>query len=298
MLIMFPNTQVLNLRYVYYSAHTLTLDIVKCSARARNAEVLPRLTEVRLLPGENIIKDREKFDWVRTFATLSSVKAIQAWDIGPDYDCFNPDYPNDGCISDHYGPDDNYDCYPKALLPKVSAVTHLTFINCVLNTKKLLGFLEGLRGLQSFIYHSPREFSEPVEMVHALLANSKHTLRTLRLRSGGNAMSYAVTLVGFDVMEELEIGYDLLLDHRGTNKVADMLPRSIEEIRLSRLYVRYHYDRAKDDALEMTLDNTERLPNLKKFTIEVDNINLGLQKELSPMCRKCADVEIELTFTA
>ena len=294
MLIMFPNTQVLNLRYMYYSAHTLILDIVKCSARARNAEVLPRLTEVRLLPGENI-KDCEKFDWVRTFATLSSVEAIQAWDIGPDYDCFNPDYPNDGCISDHYGPDNNYQ---KALVPKVSAVMHLTFINCVLNTKKLLEFLGGLRGLQSFKYHSPREFSELVEMVHALLANSKHTLRTLRLRSGGNAMSYAVTLVGFDVMEELEIGYDLRLDHRGTNKVADMLPRSIEEIRLSRLYVRYHYDRAKDDVLEMTLDNTERLPNLKKFTIEVDNINLGLQKELSPMCRKCADVEIELTFTA
>ena len=266
-LTVFPNMQSLDLDHVY-SADSLLLDTVKCIAESRGTECLSRLTEVQLLPGD-IIKGREKFEWVRTFATLSSVKAIEAWDIGPECDCFIPDYPNDGCIGDRCGSDDSYDYFQRALLPKASAVTHLTFINCVLNMKKLLAFLEGLQGLESFKYHSPRGFSEPVEMVHALLANAKHTLRTLCLRSGGESMSYVVTLADFDVMEELEIGYDLLLDHRGTNKVADMLPRSIKKIRLSRLYAYDHYDTVKDDLLEMALDNTERLPNLKKLTIEV-----------------------------
>ena len=294
-LTMFPNMQSLNLDHVY-SADTRLLDTVKCIAESRDTEVLSRLTEVQLLPGD-IIKGCEKFEWVRTFATVSSVKAIEAWDIGPDCDCCNPDYPNDDCISDRCGPHDNYDCCQRALLPKASAVTHLTFINCVLNTKKLLGFLEGLQGLQSFKYHSPREFPEPVEMVHALLANAKHTLRNLRLRSGGVTMRHAVTLADFDVMEELEIGYDLLLDHRGTNKVADMLPRSIKNIHLSRLYTNYHYDTVKDDVLEMTLDNTERLPNLKKLKIELDEINLRLVEKVLPICRKCTDVGVELIFT-
>ena len=291
-LTMFPNLQCLDLNHVY-SADSLLLDTVKYIAGSQDTGVLSRLTEVQLLPGD-IIRDREKFEWVRTFAKLSSVKAIEAWDIGPDRECFNPD---DSCISDRCGADDNYDCYQRALIPNASAVTHLTFINCVLNTEKLIGFLKGVQGLQSFNYHSPREFPEPVEMVHALLVNAKNTLRKLRLRSGGEVMKHAVKLADFDVMEELEIGYDLLLDHRGTNKVVDMLPRSIKKIRLSRLYTYDYYHTVKDDVVEMTREKMERLPNLKKFKIEVDDLDFGHEEDVSPLCRQCTDVGVELSFT-
>ena len=295
------------------SAEDLLFDMVNRVTESRDTAILSRLTEVRLLPGD--IEDDEELNWVRLFATLPSVRAIEVWDIGPDCECLNHDYMND-CIGDCYGPDKTVDCQHmvcherrQALLPRTSNVTHLTLINCVINTKRLFSFLEGLHTLESFEYHCPREFPELDEMVDVLRGNAKHTLRKLRLRSGGDlpqesnatsdieTKSYAIKLADFDVMEELEIEYDVLLDHRGSNKAADMLPSSIEKVHLSRLYTIYHW-MIEDDVLELTMDKAERLPNLKKLTIELDQIDERLMTDrLSSMKQSCEDVGVLLDVT-
>ena len=63
-------------------------------------------------------------------------------------------------------------------------------------------------------------------------------------------------------MEELEIGYNLLLDDSGRSKLADMLLPSVKKVHLSRLYTNAHW-MMEYDVLEMTVDKAERLPNLK-----------------------------------
>ena len=307
-----PNVHSLSLARLN-SAEDLLFDMIEGVTNSRDTAVLTRLTEVRLLPGD--IRDDEELNWVRPFATLPSVRAIEAWDIGPDCECLNHDYMND-CVGDCYGPDENDDCQHmvcherrQALLPKTSTVTHLTFINCVINTKWLFRFLQGLQALESFEYHCPREFPELDEMISVLRSNAKHTLRKLRLRSGGDiptgsdttsdseTMSYAIKLADFDILEELEIGYDVLLDHRGSNKVADVLPPSIEKVHLSRLYTIWHW-MVKDDVLEMTMDKAECLPNLKQLTIELDQINERLITEkISIMKHRCEDVGVLLDVT-
>ena len=120
--------------------------------------------------------------------------------------------------------------------PKTSAITHWTFIDCIINTKRLYRIVEGLRALESFEYLSPHEYYAPDDIVDALLAHTKHTLRKLRLRSGSERMSYAITLADFEAMKELDIGYELLLDNRKGKELADTLPPSIEKLHISWLY--------------------------------------------------------------
>lgn len=307
-----PNVYSLNLARLK-SVEDLLFDLIKCVTESRDTAVLPRLTEVRLLPGN--IRRFEELNWVRTFATLPSVRAIEAWDIGPDCRCLNHDYINI-CAGDCYGPDENENCHHlvcharrQALLPRTSTITHLTFINCVINTKRLFRFLEGLHALESFEYHCPRAFPELDEMVDVLRGNAKHTLRKLRLRSGedipkgsdttsdSETMSYAIQLADFNIMEELEFDYDALLDHRDSNGVADMLPPSIEKVHLSRLYTIYDWA-IEGDVLELAMNKAQRLPNLKKLTIELDQICEYLTTEkISSMKQRCEDVGILLDVT-
>lgn len=93
-LTMLPKLHSLNLPHVYLD-EILLFDTIKRIAECNDTKPLSRLTEVRLLPGN--INGIEGFNWVRTFAKVPSVKAIKAWDIGPDCACFNHDYPNDRC---------------------------------------------------------------------------------------------------------------------------------------------------------------------------------------------------------
>ena len=209
LLTILPNLHSLKLHRVG-TGEDLLFGTIMCIVDDPDTEALSRLAEVRLSPGDGFL--REEFDWVRTFAKLPSVRAIEAWGIGRDCDCRDHDFYNDSCISECYGPDEDYDCHHDicherrlALLPKTSAVTHLTFIECIINTKRLYRIVEGLRALESFEYLSRHEFSAPDDIVDALLAHTKHTLRKLRLRSGSERMSYAITLADFEAMRELNI---------------------------------------------------------------------------------------------
>lgn len=204
-------------------AEVLLFDTMKRIAERKDTTILSRLTEVRLRP-EKV--DRIKgYNWVHNLSKLPSIKAIEAWDC--------------------HGLDDYHDSHhtvyheiPPGLIPKTSAVTHLTFIDCLISTRRLVKLLDGLQALESFQYHSPYEISNPDKIVDALLANAKHTLRKLRLRSDGDATHGPVTLTDFAVMDEFEIRYGYLLDDSDGRKLANVLPPSIEKVHLSELYTR------------------------------------------------------------
>lgn len=269
-LTLLPKLRTLYLPHAYL-ADVLLFDTNKRIAEREDPTIFSRLTEVRLLPGD--IEGIKGFNWVRTLAKLPSVKAIEAWDIAPGRACFKHDS------------------------PKISAITHLTFINCIIDTRGLVKLLGGLQALESFQYHSPRAFSNPGKVVDALLANAKHTLRKLRLRSDGHARHYPVTLTDFAVMDELEIRYDHLLDDSDGRKLANVLPPSIEKVHLSLLYTSW-FEAMVDDVLEMTIDKAKRLSNLKELTIEVDleEVDQGLDGASDLPLKKCEEVGVDFNL--
>lgn len=203
---------------------------------------------------------------------------------------------------DCHGLHENHDSYhqvyhenPHALIPKASAVTHLTFVNCVIDTRRLVKFLDGLQALESFQYHSRWEISNPDKMVEALLANAKHTLRKLRLRSGGDATLFPVMLTDFAAMQELEIRYDYLQDDRDRAMLANKLPPSVEKVHLSLLSTDW-VDMIIDDVPEMAIEKAERLPNLKEITVEVKGIWQGLWEASEIAGKKCEEVGVDINL--
>lgn len=311
---MLPNVRSLDLHRVR-SSQFCFFGTIKFIAKSESTEALSRLTEVRLLQGSDCRP--EEFDWVRTFATLPSIKSIQAWDIGPVCEGSGPFYDEVNevnIIDDLYGdvhiPDENPDafhccfntlCHDSRLplSPKTSAVSHLTFVNCIIRTRRLVRFLESLWALESFDYLSENrsvDSSEPEEIIDTLLAHARYSLQTLRLRSWyeGLSVSGSVTLADFEVTKEVAIACDQLV---GTSKLADALPPSVEKVHLSRLNTNVHYV-VEHDVLEMTITKAERLPNLKEFTIELHQIDEGLDAEMIAMLKhKCEDVGVLLHIT-
>ena len=210
-----------------------------------------------------------------------------------------------------------------ALLPKTSTVTHLTFTNCIINTKRLFGFLKGLQALESFEYYTTHQFSDPDEIVDALVAHAKRSLRKLNLRLDCydqsdccglsdryepydcyvlrrrfqiDEMTDAMTLNDLEVVKELETEYDLLLGYGRRGELADVLPSSIEKIHLSRLYRNARY-KLQDDVLDMTARKAERLPNLTELTIELHEMEEGFDTAMtSTMKQRCEEVGVQLNI--
>ena len=321
-LTMLPNVHSLNLPRSR-SAEKFLFGVVKRIVERRDTEALSQLTKVKLLPDDSITF--EEFDWVRTFATLPSVKAIEAQDIDRDCDCDNhDDDPYGGytdCVSMCYGPTSpyaNYNCHhlacherQLALLPKTSTVTHLTFTNCIINTRRLFGFLKGLQALESFEYYSTYKFSDPDEIVVALVAHAKRSLRKLNLRSDCydpyacyelprrfhiDEMTDAVTLNDLESVKELETEYDLLLGCGRRGELADVLPSSIEKVHLRRLFRNARY-KVQNDVLDMTARKAERLPNLTELTIELHEMEEGFDTAMtSTMKQRCEEVGVQLNI--
>ena len=306
-----PNVRSLNLCGAG-STRVLLLDTIYRMSKSRDTEALSQLTEVQLKLDDWRVA--EGFNWVRTFATLPSVKAIEASNIGlnyddpedrngydyPDADLPNVDYPESGCISRR---EDN-DCYHMvcherhlAPLPKTSAVTHLTFNNCIINTERLCRFLESLRALESFVYFSGNtsyEVDDYEELVNALSTHAKCTLRKLRLSTRCQAIDWPLDLTNFEVMEELQMEYNMLLGYERRSKLADILPPSVQKVYLARPCTDVGWT-VENFVLDLTVDKAERLPNLRKLTIE---LHTGLNAAMvSTMKQKCEDVGVNMSVT-
>ena len=313
-LTMLPNVHSLTLPRSR-SAEKFLFGVVKRIVERQDTEALSQLSKVKLLSGDSITF--EEFDWVRTFATLPSVKAIEARNIHRDCDCSSHNFPDvfdhvTDCVSECYGPDENIDCghllcHERQLvpLPRTSTVTHLTFTNCIINTKRLFGFLKGIQALESFEYYSTHVFSDPDEIVDALVAHAKRSLRKLKLRSDFHKLarmpdidtSYcAVTLNDLEAVKELETEYDLLLGWESKGELADVLPSSIETVHLDRLNRnnRAWYE-VQDAVLDLAAQKAERLPNLTEFTIELYETEEGLNTAMvSTMKQRCEEVGVQL----
>ena len=304
-LTMLPNLQSLTMNRIYL-VESLLFDAVKRITESGHTEALSRLTEVRLFAGGYRIKDFQVSDWVFTFASLPSLKLIKAWGIDPDCECLDHNYHNDDGIGNSHGSEDTSYCSytvchkrRPTLPPKTSSVKHLALINCEINARRVASILEGLKALESFEWEAIYASTNPMEIVHALLDHAKHTLRRLRIRSSGVVMR----LAEFEVMKELDIGYNLLFDHRVRGDPMDMLPSSIEIVTLCRLKTFTHAVVGRD-VQEMTTEKANRFPNLKQLTINVlqprkgfiGYIDGGLNEEMvSYMKQKCEDVGIHFS---
>ena len=212
---------------------------IQLIAESQGTEALSRLKEVQIGWGDETVSG--DVDWLHIFSALPSVKAIEARTVGHDRDCNVPD-----CRRNRYTFDEDwdysYDCHAWShdpdftLDPKTSNVTHLTFSNCEINTRRLLEFLEGLRALEYIDYLGAMDPSEPGEIVSALLAHTNHSLQTLRLKTCNELHRdsyFTVDLAKFEVLKELEIESEFLPLFKyasAGNKLAELLPPSIETI--------------------------------------------------------------------
>ncbi|CAF9926402.1 MAG: hypothetical protein ALECFALPRED_003434 [Alectoria fallacina] len=212
---------------------------IQLIAESQGTEAPSRLKEVQIGWGDETVSG--DVDWLHIFSALPSVKAIEARNVGHDRDCNDPD-----CRRNRYTFDEDwdysYDCHawshdPDSTLdPKTSNVTHLTFSNCEINTRRLLEFLEGLPALEYIDYLGAMDPSEPGEIISALLAHTNHSLQTLRLKTCNELHRdsyFTVDLAKFEVLKELEIESESLPLFKyasAGNKLAELLPPSIETI--------------------------------------------------------------------
>ena len=300
-------TKLPNVRAISLTWRTLAPDLLfhtlEAIARSRDTEALSRLVKVRLGPYET------SFKWVLIFATLPSVKVIEAWGISFSCDCPNHHDP-DRCSCDCHGYERQPGCDYAAhhdqtiLRPRTSAVSHLAFNGCNMNMKRICGYLEGLRALKSFEWLSvlpiDEEF-EPMAIVNALLAQAKSTLQRLHLTPSFYGRKRECTLVGFEVMKELGIDYNFLLGHRpsGICKLVDVLPTSIEKVRLKALRTE-DYDTAKHHVLEIIQQKVKGLPNLKVFTIELSQMDINFIAHMVTLKNKCeaAGIVFQVTMSS
>ena len=269
---------------------TLLFRTVEAIARSRDTEALSRLVKVQ------IGSDSMGFEWVRIFAAIPSVKTIESSNHEDPVRCSSHCH---GCrkkyVCAHTVHDDRQGRI--ILPPRISAVAHLAFSDSDLNTRVLCRYLEGLRALESFEYlgdnYGPRARGGPRAIVDALLTHAKSTLQKLRLRPNYHFFESVGTLVGFEVMKELEIDYENLPEHRrsGRCKLVDVLPPSIEMLHLSTLETKF-YDAVKHNVLEVIRKKSKALPNLKLFTIELCEIDEDFMAEMASMKPKCEAVGI------
>ena len=303
-----PNVRSLNL-YDAGSTRILLLDTIYRIGKSRDTQALSRLTEVQLELED--FRVAEGFNWVRTFATLPSVKAIEASNIGhnydhpedgytydyPDVDLPDIGYPKKGCISRH----EDYDCYHMvcherhfALLPKISAVTQLKFVDCIINSEALCRFIGSLQALESFVYFSGTssyDIDDYHEVVNALSTHARCTLRKLRLHTPCEYLGLPIDFTDFEVMEELQMQYHMLLVDQRRSKLADILPPSVQKVHLGQPFREVGWT-VENHVLDLTLDKAERLPNLRELTIGPhEGLNAAI---VSTMKQKCEDVGVHM----
>ena len=281
-----PKIHSLNLAHVP-SSQSFLFEMIKRIAASQETEALSGLTEVKIVPRESLVP--EEFEWVQVFATLPSVKSIEAWGIGCPCECVCHDGYNGyrtivhRALTEH---PDHYRDRPPLLQPKTSAVTHVAIEACNLNKQRFFGFCEGLRALESFHYRSGSDTIETSQLqyvIDALLAHTQHSLRKINIKSERDTWSRSITLAGFKVLKNIKIDYDLLqaCNEGGSDiiRFANVLPPSIEKIHLNRRYTEYHHD-VEDEVLAMILEKPRRLPNLKKVKIKLDRREAGLHPDI------------------
>ena len=188
--------------------------------------------------------------------------------------------------------------------PGSYSITELTFTNSGLRPKFLFQFLESIKGLKRFSYVHPDEIFcrfEPFWIRVALLANAKHTLESLKILSHlTHEHELLGTLHEFTSLKELETNLRLLSHWDEFDKLADLLPTSIETIDLD----------TRDNetcnilpslVVEIANAKSQHVPRLKTLKLRTEpevGTMQGGRSLVEPLREYCRNVGIELTFVA
>lgn len=194
--------------------------------------------------------------------------------------------------------------YTQYFKPGNYNITELTFTNSGVRPKFLFQFLESIKGLKKFSYVNPDETFcqfEPFWIRVALLANAKHTLESLKILS---PLTHEHELLGslreFTTLKELETNIRLLGHWDEFDKLADLLPTSLETIDLD---TRENetcniLPRLVEEIVKGKLQHVSRLKTLKLRTEPEVGTMQGGRSLVEPLKELCRNVGIELTFVA
>ena len=222
-------------------------------------------------------------NWLGMFAALPLVQSLH----------FNN-------VTDEQG--DNVITESPYVAPASYNITEITFTNSGLRPILLFQLLETVKGLKVFSYVQPNESSCRFELFWirgALLANAKHSLEYLRiLPLGTENFGFLGALCGFTALKEVEIHIRLLCRRPAFDKLADLLPISIEKLYLDTHYYVIH-DIVPRIVEGVVKAKSRLIPHLKALefrTYPGDSTIQEVRSMIEPLKGKCQNVGIELTF--
>lgn len=253
-------------------------------AAAENRIFLTRLTTVDL----HIEDPREDsfvpWKWLRILTTLPTVQSVHVKRMHHmDYAAY--------CDLDNER---------QTLVSRTSNITELTFIESGLGPKSVFRLLESIKGLKRFSYEQSDERVElfdPFWMRAALLANAQQSLEFLRIISSKTRPANLLgTFRGFTALRELETDMHLLTYRAPLDRLAELLPASVEKV-----YLHTGLGLCCDGIVSLVeaFENakSQRLPNLRalrlgsKSEIGTRQKDKDLMKTLKGTCQ---DIGIEL----
>ena len=224
-------------------------------------------------------------DWLKKFAALPLVQSIHISQMG-------------AIEGENFIDDTQY------FKPGSYNITELTFTNSGLRPKFLFQLLESIKGLKKFSYVHPDEMFcrfEPFWIRVALLANAKHTLQSLKILPPlMHEHELLGTLREFEALKELETNVRLLSHCAEFERLADLLPASIETIDLD----------TRDNetcnilpslVVEIVKAKSQHVPHLKALKLRTEpevGTMQGGRSLVEPLEELCRNVGIELTFVA
>lgn len=271
--------------------HPCVLDTMRSVAEAQDTTILTRLVTAELVfpfVGDMSISG---LYW---FVTLASLPLLQS--IHVDHMCTTYEQ--------------NYTIDPMYLSSRISNITELTFVRSGLRPHFLSQLLEGIIGLEIFSYVEPDEPFWPFEPFEPfwirddLLNYAKHSLQSLKiLPPQADEHVPLGSLREFTSLKQLETDVRLLSDLDELNKLANLLPASLEKLDLDTCDMEASRSiRIVPNLVEGIVKAKSKLiPHLESLKLRVKmekGTTLGDWSCTEPLMDMCRNVGIELTLAA
>ena len=278
LLMLLPNLVMVTVKDDGQNAHNSQETILRI-AEAEKTLFLTHLVTVHTVC--RFYEGRSLFSWLRMFAALPSVQSIH-------FDGMSVAEVHDAIDDEHYFVSESY------------SIRELTFTNSSIHPRFLAQLLDSIEGLKVFSYVDLhvrfREFN-PFWIRTALLANAKHSLEYLKIRSAEFDQVIG-TLRGFTALTDLETNSQLLCDRFDIHIFVYRLPSSIEKIHL---HTSLHegLDIVSSLVEEIVKAKSRLIPRLKALKFTMDLVSRTIQKGRSmieALEEKCQNAGIELTF--
>lgn len=263
----------------------LLQETIQRVAEAQSTTFLTRLVRVNLTTMFIYNYDDMNFYWLRTFAALPLLQSMCLYQMG----LGRKDYSIDDTLY---------------FSPGIYNITKVTFVRSGLRPKILFQLLESIKGLKRFSYVEPHELLcrfEPFWIRVALLANAKHSLESLKILSPPTHEHELLgTLREFTSLKELKTNARLLGDPDELDKLADLLPASLEKI---------YQDTCDFEAYKIVPSlvggivkaKSKLIPRLESLKLRT-NFEKGAIQEyrncIEPLVEMCQNVGIKLAFVA